>query len=139
MPRHVLGARIALLDFNLQKHRLQMGVQVLVKNPAELEAIRQREADITKEKIAKILAAGANVILTTKVRRGGVRPLPSCVAVAAFPSSTRSLLHPRPFTFERPRVLVTRRCSPRCVCVCLRVCVRASRRRRCCRASTTCA
>jgi hypothetical protein len=41
---------------------------VLVTNPKELEAIRQREADITKEKIAKILAAGANVVLTTKVR-----------------------------------------------------------------------
>ena len=41
--------------------------QVLVTNPKELEAIRQREADITKEKIEKILAAGANVILTTKV------------------------------------------------------------------------
>ena len=40
---------------------------MLVTNPKELEAIRQREADITKEKIAKILAAGANVILTTKV------------------------------------------------------------------------
>ena len=67
MPRRVENAKIALLDFNLQKHRLQLGVQVLVTSPKELEAIRQREADITKEKIEKILAAGANVILTTKV------------------------------------------------------------------------
>ena len=28
MPRRVEGAKIALLDFNLQKHRLQLGVQV---------------------------------------------------------------------------------------------------------------
>ncbi|CAE7892214.1 CCT1, partial [Symbiodinium sp. KB8] len=66
MPTSVQGAKIALLDFNLQKHRMQLGVQVLVSDPAKLEAIRQREADITKEKIEKIIAAGANVILTTK-------------------------------------------------------------------------
>ena len=70
MPKAVTNAKIALLDFNLQKHRMQLGVQVLVNDPKELEAIRQREADITKEKIQKILAAGANVVLTTKVRAG---------------------------------------------------------------------
>jgi T-complex protein 1 subunit alpha len=66
MPTLVKGAKIALLDFNLQRHRMQLGIQVLVTDPAKLEGIRQREADITKEKIGKILAAGANVILTTK-------------------------------------------------------------------------
>ena len=35
-------------------------------DPAELERIRQRESDITKERIGKILGAGANVVLTTK-------------------------------------------------------------------------
>ena len=34
-------------------------------------AIRQREADITKERVNKILASGANVILTT----GGIDDL----------------------------------------------------------------
>ena len=41
-------------------------IQVLVDNPAELEKIRDRESDITKERIQKILDAGANVVLTTK-------------------------------------------------------------------------
>lgn len=40
--------------------------QVLVSDPKELEKIRQREADVTKERIQKLLDAGANVILTTK-------------------------------------------------------------------------
>lgn len=66
MPKTVAGARIACLDFGLTRHRMQLGVQVLVTDPAKLEAIRVREADITKEKIQKVLAAGANVILTTK-------------------------------------------------------------------------
>jgi T-complex protein 1 subunit alpha len=46
-----------------------MGVEVVVTDPNEIEAIQKRESDITKERIQKILDAGANVILTTKVRR----------------------------------------------------------------------
>lgn len=43
-------------------------VQVLVDNPDNLEAIRQRESDLTKERINLILATGANVVLTTQVQ-----------------------------------------------------------------------
>ncbi|XP_044494348.1 T-complex protein 1 subunit alpha [Mangifera indica] len=66
MPLRVAPARIACLDFNLQKTKMQLGVQVLVTDPRELEKIRQREADMTKERIEKLLKAGANVVLTTK-------------------------------------------------------------------------
>ncbi|KAM3266195.1 T-complex protein 1 subunit alpha [Capsicum chacoense] len=66
MPMSVAPARIACLDFNLQKTKMQMGVQVLVTDPRELERIRQREADMTKERIQKLLSAGANVVLTSK-------------------------------------------------------------------------
>lgn len=66
MPSRVAPAKIACLDFNLQKTKMQMGIQVLVSDPRELEKIRQRESDITKERIDKILKAGANVVLTSK-------------------------------------------------------------------------
>uniref|UniRef100_A0A7S3R0N6 T-complex protein 1 subunit alpha n=1 Tax=Dunaliella tertiolecta TaxID=3047 RepID=A0A7S3R0N6_DUNTE len=66
MPRRVTKAKIACLDMNLQKARMMMGVQVLVNDPRELEKIREREFDITKERIQKIIDAGANVIFTTK-------------------------------------------------------------------------
>jgi T-complex protein 1 subunit alpha len=66
MPMTVKNAKIACLDFNLNKFKLQMGVQVLVKDSKNLEQIRVRELEITKERIAKVLAAGANVVLTTK-------------------------------------------------------------------------
>lgn len=46
-------------------------VQVLVTDPEKLDAIRQREADITKERIQKILAVGTNVVLCT----GGIDDL----------------------------------------------------------------
>nr|WCZ58650.1 T-complex protein 1 subunit alpha [Seculamonas ecuadoriensis] len=66
MPKAVENAKIALLDFDLQKARMKMGVQILIKDPKKLEEVRKREFDITKERIQKILASGANVILTTR-------------------------------------------------------------------------
>ncbi|KAJ6686069.1 CHAPERONIN [Salix purpurea] len=41
---------------------MQMGVQVLVTDPRELEKIRQRETDMTKERIGKLLKVVANVL-----------------------------------------------------------------------------
>lgn len=52
------------------KTKMKMGVQVLVSDPEKLDAIRQRELDITKERIEKVLRAGANVVLTTQVLFG---------------------------------------------------------------------
>jgi len=71
MPTAVEGSedepvKIALLDMNLQRHRMAMGIQVVVKDPAEIENIKKREMDITKERIRKIIDAGARVVLTTK-------------------------------------------------------------------------
>merc|ERR1712223_10348 len=71
MPRTVTNAKIACLDFSLQKVKMKLGVQLLVSDPDELEKMRDRESDITKERIQKILATGANVILTT----GGIDDL----------------------------------------------------------------
>ncbi|CAH8528523.1 unnamed protein product [Dicrocoelium dendriticum] len=71
MPLSLKNPKIAFLDFSLQKIKMKLGVQVVVKDPEQLEAIRKRELDITKERIQKILAAGANVVLTT----GGIDDL----------------------------------------------------------------
>ena len=65
MPIRVDNPVIACLDFNLNKFRLAMGVQVLVNDPKNLEQIRKREMDILKERLDLILAAGVNVIFTT--------------------------------------------------------------------------
>jgi len=71
MPRRIAEPKIACIDFTLQKSKMKMGVQVLVEDPDQLEAIRQRESDISKERIQLILNSGANVILTT----GGIDDL----------------------------------------------------------------
>jgi len=66
MPTKVENARIACIDFNLNKFRLQMGVSVLVQDPDNLEKIRQQEMNVTKERCKKIIASGANVVLCSK-------------------------------------------------------------------------
>lgn len=71
MPKKVTNAKIACLDFSLQKTKMKMGVQVLITDPEKLEGIRARELDITKEKIEKILATGVNVVLCS----GGIDDL----------------------------------------------------------------
>ncbi|XP_022900057.1 T-complex protein 1 subunit alpha [Onthophagus taurus] len=71
MPKRITNAKIACLDFSLQKVKMKLGVQVLIEDPNQLEAVRSRELDITKERIQKILATGVNVILCT----GGIDDL----------------------------------------------------------------
>lgn len=44
---------------------MNLGVQVVITDPGKLHQIRQRELDITKELIQKVLAIDANLILTT--------------------------------------------------------------------------
>ena len=66
MPIHMENVKIAFIDFNLNRYRLQMGVSVLVQDPENLEKIRQREMDVTRERCKKIIESGANVILCSK-------------------------------------------------------------------------
>lgn len=71
MVKKISNAKIACLDFGLMKTKMKLGVEVLVSDPDKLEDIRQRETDITKESVQKILSAGANVVLCT----GGIDDL----------------------------------------------------------------
>jgi T-complex protein 1 subunit alpha len=71
MVKKVSGAKVALLDFPLQKAKMAFGIYVVVDDPEKLDVIRAREADMTKERISKVLSSGANVILTT----GGIDDL----------------------------------------------------------------
>ena len=66
MPTFVKGAKIAFLDFDLRKHRMQMNVQVLVSSVGEMEKIVKNEMDITANRIKMILNSGANVVFTSK-------------------------------------------------------------------------
>ncbi|XP_031550879.1 T-complex protein 1 subunit alpha-like [Actinia tenebrosa] len=71
MPKHIQNAKIACLDFTLQKAKMHLGVSVVVDDPEKLDAIRERESTITKERVQKILSSGANVVLVS----GGIDDL----------------------------------------------------------------
>lgn len=66
MTTNVKDAKIAVLDINLQKERMKLGVQITVEDPQQLEQIRARESGMVMERVEMILKAGANVIMTTK-------------------------------------------------------------------------
>ncbi|KAF5599402.1 t-complex 1 subunit alpha [Fusarium pseudoanthophilum] len=66
MPTRIQDAKIAVLDMNLQKERMKLGVQITVDDPQQLEQIRARESGMILDRVEMILKAGANVILTTK-------------------------------------------------------------------------
>lgn len=66
MPTSVKDAKIAFVDFNLNKFRLAMGIQVLCQDANDLDKIRQKEMDVCKERCQKIIAAGANVVLCSR-------------------------------------------------------------------------
>jgi T-complex protein 1 subunit alpha len=66
MKTRIPDAKIAVLDMNLQKERMKLGVQITVDDPQQLEQIRAREAGMIIERVELILKAGANVVLTTK-------------------------------------------------------------------------
>lgn len=66
MKTKIVNAKIALLDLDLRKQRMHLGIQLQADDPEQLELMRKRESEIVLERIRKILAAGANVVLTTK-------------------------------------------------------------------------
>jgi T-complex protein 1 subunit alpha len=66
MPTYIKDAKIALLDIDLRKTKMGLGVQVLINDPSKLEDVRAREAGVTKDRIMLLINAGANVVLTTR-------------------------------------------------------------------------
>ena len=62
MPRKITGAKIACLDFPLQKTKMHLGISVVVADPEKLEQIRREELEITKRRVEKIVRSGANVV-----------------------------------------------------------------------------
>ncbi|KNH04296.1 T-complex protein 1 alpha subunit [Perkinsela sp. CCAP 1560/4] len=65
MPLRVSPARIALLDFDLRAVKLRLGISATLTDPTQVEGMQSREMNITRERVRKLITAGANVILTT--------------------------------------------------------------------------
>jgi len=66
MPKFISKAKIALLDFNLERPKMPHGVTFDFTDPEQTASLHKREDDLLKERIDLIIKSGANVILTTK-------------------------------------------------------------------------
>jgi T-complex protein 1 subunit alpha len=55
MTKRIMNAKIACLDFSLQKVRMKLGVQIVVEDPEKLEAIRRRFESFSFHLILKII------------------------------------------------------------------------------------
>jgi len=51
---------------SISKYRAQLGTNILLNDPAELEKVRQKEMDITKERCMKIIKSGAKLVIISK-------------------------------------------------------------------------
>jgi len=66
MPKFLSKAKIALLDFPLERPKMPHGVSFDFMDPEQTSGLHKREDDILKERVDLIIKAGANIILTTK-------------------------------------------------------------------------
>lgn len=66
MVKQVTNAKLAIIDFGLQKAKMALGIQINLTDPEQVEQVKRREQELSLEKCRKIIAAGANVVLTTK-------------------------------------------------------------------------
>jgi T-complex protein 1 subunit alpha len=55
MKKRISNAKIACLDINLQKARMQLGVQILVDDPEKLEDIRRRFVDDSSPRLMMLM------------------------------------------------------------------------------------
>lgn len=65
MPSCVDHPKIALVDFDLRAVKMRLGVTITITDPTKADDIKRRELDITKERVEKMIRAGANVIITS--------------------------------------------------------------------------
>ncbi|KAJ2772240.1 chaperonin-containing T-complex alpha subunit Cct1, partial [Coemansia linderi] len=66
MKRSLKSPKILVIDFDITKTRMKMGVNIVIDNPDELEAIRKREMDISSERARMILDAGVTAVFSTR-------------------------------------------------------------------------
>ncbi|EJW01740.1 hypothetical protein EDEG_03737 [Edhazardia aedis USNM 41457] len=60
------GVKFVCIDFELQKTKMPLNVNVDLKDVREVENVRKAEENITKEKLDAIIKSNVHVVLTTK-------------------------------------------------------------------------
>lgn len=71
MPREVKGAKILLINEELDNVRTKTDAEIIINTPQEMHAYISKENEDVKEKTQKIIGSGANIVISQK----GISPL----------------------------------------------------------------
>jgi len=66
MPRRVENAKIALIDAPLEVEKPELDAEIRINDPTQMKKFLEEEENILKEKVDKIAATGANVVICQK-------------------------------------------------------------------------
>ncbi len=66
MPKRVENAKIALIDASLEVEKPELDAEIRINDPTQMQKFLEEEENLIKEKVDKILATGANVIICQK-------------------------------------------------------------------------
>ena len=66
MPKDVKNAKIALLQYPIDARELQNDAKIKITTPGEYQSYLDKEAEMLKEEVQKIVDSGANVLFNNK-------------------------------------------------------------------------
>ncbi len=66
MPRSVKGAKVALLDAAIEVKNTEIETKIQVSDPAQMQAFIDMEEKMLRDKVDKVVNAGANVVFCQK-------------------------------------------------------------------------
>jgi len=66
MPKRVKGAKIALLDCELEVKDTETNAEIRITSPEQMQAFLDQEAKMLKDMVEKVVASGCNVLICQK-------------------------------------------------------------------------
>jgi thermosome len=66
MPKRVTNAKIAVLDAPLEIQKPEIDMEISISSPDAIKRLLEKQEKILQEKVEKIAATGANVVITQK-------------------------------------------------------------------------
>ncbi len=66
MPKRIENAKIALLDASLEAEKPELDAEIRINDPSQMQKFLEEEDNLLKEKVDKIVATGANVVICQK-------------------------------------------------------------------------
>jgi thermosome len=66
MPKKLKGAKIALLDTQLEVKKTEFDAEIRITSPGNIKAFLDQESEMLKRKVDQVVASGANVVFCQK-------------------------------------------------------------------------